>query len=131
MAVAGDRGGEEVEQRVEDERMVAEMYKYGGAFSLVGLEFYYKPAADAPEIRVKLDGLFRNGETYRATDVRAGRPLEDGFHPRELRIGLRTRGQRDPVIKLLKQLKMPTEAYIDPLLDEPSNGLDDYQTPDS
>jgi hypothetical protein len=131
MAVARDRGGEEVEQRVEDDRMVAEMYKLGGAFSLVGLEFYYKPAADAPKISVKLDGLFRDGETYRATDVRAGRPLEDGFHPRELRIGLRTRGPRDPVIKLLKQLKMPTGAYIDPLLDKPSNGLDDFQTPES
>lgn len=131
MAVAGDRGGEEVEQRVEDDRMVAEMYKLGGAFSLVRLEFYYKPAADAPEIRIKLDGLLRDGETYRATDVRADRPLEDGFHQRELRIGLRTRGPRDPVIKLLKQLKMPTGAYIDPLLDEPSNGLDDFLTPES
>jgi hypothetical protein len=131
MAVAGNRGGEEVEQRVEDERMVAKMYKYGGAFSLVGLEFFYRPTEGAPEIRVRLDGLLRDGETYRATDKRANRPLEDSFQPKELRVGLRTRGQRDPVIKLLRQLKMPTEPYINPLLNEASEGLKEFQTPGS
>lgn len=131
MAVAGNRGGEEVEQRVEDERMVAEMYKYGGAFSLVGLEFFYRPTEGAPEIRVRLDSLLRDGETYRATDVRANTPLEDGFQPKELRIGLGTRERRDPVIKLLRQLKMPTEPYIDPLLNEASEGLEEFQTPGS
>jgi hypothetical protein len=39
MAVAGNRGGEEVNEEVPDDKVVAEMYKYGGAFSLIGLEF--------------------------------------------------------------------------------------------
>lgn len=64
MAVAGQRTREEVEHNIDDENLVAEMYKYGGAFTLVGLQFDYKPRKNAPVMRVKLDGLLKDGETY-------------------------------------------------------------------
>jgi hypothetical protein len=130
MAVARERAGGEVEQRVAEDNGVAEMYKYGGAFSLIGLEFFYKPEEDAPEMKIRLEGLHRDGETYRARDVRADKPLEDSVHPRELTIGLATRRRRDPVIMLLRNLKMPTEPCLDPLLDGPSNGQGDFRTPE-
>jgi hypothetical protein len=129
MAVEGQRGGKEVEQEIEDEEIVAALYKYGGAFSLVGLWFYHKARKDAPEIKVKLDGLLRDGEQYRATDVRTGRPLEDGFQPRELRVKKGSRGKRDPVILLMRRLRMNLTAYLDPLLAErPASRMGEYST---
>jgi hypothetical protein len=44
MAVGGEGRGEEVEQQVRDDNTVSEMYKYGGAFALIGLEFDYRPS---------------------------------------------------------------------------------------
>jgi hypothetical protein len=131
MAVGGEGRGEEVEQRVRDDNTVSKMYKYGGAFALIGLEFDYRPRKDAPAIRVRLNGLHGNGETYRATDVRAGKPLEDNIHPKELTIARMSKGARDPVIILLKKLKMPTEPYLDPLAERPRSGLGDYFTPET
>jgi hypothetical protein len=132
MAVAGRGGGEEVEQRVvDDENLVAEMYKYGGAFSLVGLEFDFRAREDAPALRIKLDGLLKDGETYRATDVRADKPLEDAFHPKELMVERASRGRRDPVILLMRRLNMNPEAYLDPLAARSGSGLGDYLTPET
>jgi hypothetical protein len=82
-------------------------------------------------MRIRLDGLLGNGEAYRATDVWADRQLEDSFQPGELHVGLRTRGSTNPVIKLLKGLKMPYEQYLDPLLEGPSNEGAEYQTHES
>jgi hypothetical protein len=131
MAMEGNGRGEEVEQLGIEENTVAEIYKYGGAFLLVGLEFFYKTEDGSPEMRIQLDGLQRDGGTYRATDVRADKRLEDSFHLKELTVGLGTRGRRDPVIMLMKSLKMPVDAYLDPLLDGPSSGLGEFQTPES
>jgi hypothetical protein len=131
MAVAGQGAGKEVEQQIEDENLVAEMYKYGGAFSLVGLEFFYKAREDLPATRIRLDGLLKDGESYRAKDVRTDRPMEDAFHPRELTVGKGTRGGRDPVIKLMRSLKMNPEAYLDPLALQSNSGLGEFITPET
>jgi hypothetical protein len=131
MAVAEERRGEEVDQQLREDNTVSEMYKYGGAFALISLEFDYKPREDAQMIRVRLNGLHGNGKTYRAIDVKTSRPLEDSVHPRELTIGRTPRGRRDPVILLLQKLKMPTEAYLEPLAERPRSGLRDYFTPES
>lgn len=106
MAVAGQGVGEEIEQEIEDDKLVSELYKYGGAFSLVGLEFFYKQREDAPALRIRLEGLLRDGESYRAKDVRTERELEDGFQPQELTVGRGSRGRRDSVILLMRRLKM-------------------------
>jgi hypothetical protein len=130
MAVASQREGEEVEQAAEGDNTVADIYKYGGAFALIGLEFFYREGENAPEIRVRLNGLHGNGETYRATDVRTERRLENSVHPKELKTGRGTRGGRDPVILLMKQLNMPTEAYLDPHAERPSSGIGIFRTPE-
>jgi hypothetical protein len=48
--------------------------------------------------------------------------------PHELMVGYKSRGPRDPVIKLMQQVKMPTENYIDPLKESSPSGLGCYQT---
>jgi hypothetical protein len=63
--------------------------------------------------------------------VRVGKPLEDSIHPKELTIARMSKGARDPVIILLKKLKMPTEPYLDPLAERPRSGLGDYFTPET
>jgi hypothetical protein len=132
MAVAEDRRGEKVEQRVHDNNTVAEMYKYGGAFALIGLEFFYQRKEGGPPIEIRLDGLHRDGETYRAADVETEKPMEDSFHPRELTVGKGTRGRRDPVILLMRQLKMNNfEQYLDPLVEEQPVRQADFHTPES
>jgi hypothetical protein len=131
MAVAGQGAGKEVEQEIQDEKLVAELYKYGGAFSLVGLEFFYKQRKDAPALRIRLEGLLRDGESYRAKDVRTEKELEDSFQPRELTVGKGTRGRRDPVILLMRRLKMNPEAYLDHLAARPPSGLGEYLTPET
>jgi hypothetical protein len=108
------------------------MYKYGGAFSLVGLEFFYRAREDAPELRIGLDGLQRDGESYRATNVRANKPLEDSFQPKELTVKRGSRERRDPVIQLMRRLKINPQQYLEPLLTERSaTGLGEYLTPET
>jgi hypothetical protein len=130
MAVAGQGVGEEVEQEIEDDKLVTELYKYGGAFSLVSLEFFYKQREDAPALRIRLEGLLRDGESYRAKDVRTERELEDSFQPKELTVGRGTRGRKDPVILLMRRLKMNPEAYLDPLAARTPSGQGEYVTPE-
>jgi hypothetical protein len=120
-----------MDQQIDDDKIVAALYKYGGAFSLVGLEFYYRPKEDAPELRIRLDGPQRDGESYRATDVRANKALEDSFHPSELTMMKASRGRRDPVTLLMMRLRINPEEYIDPLGDRPSTRLGDYSTPEA
>jgi hypothetical protein len=117
-------------QGAPDQEIVAELYKYGGAFALIGLEFLYQANDELQPSRARLEGMLENGESYRAMNVRILRPLKDAVSPKELTVGLKSRGARDPVIKLMRQLKMPTEPFIDPLMERPPSGMGEYRTPE-
>jgi hypothetical protein len=87
------RGGEmEVDQGAPEQGTVAELYKLGGPFALVGLEFDYQARDELQSSRIRLEGMMGNGETYRAVNVRTLRPLEDAVSPKELTVGLKSRG---------------------------------------
>jgi hypothetical protein len=126
------RGEEEmeVEQRGPEQGTVAALFKYAGAFALVGLEFDYQASDELQPSRIRPEGMMGNGETYRAVNVRTLRELKDAVSPHELTVDYKSRGPRDPVIKLMQQVKMPAERYVDPLIERPPSGLGEYQTPE-
>jgi hypothetical protein len=65
----------------EEEGIVQRMYKYAGALSLVGLEFYHRPVHELRTRRVRLDKLNPDGDSYKGTDVRADLGLVKDIFP--------------------------------------------------
>jgi hypothetical protein len=120
----------EVDERAPERGTVAELYKLGGAFALVGLEFDYQARDEQQPSRIRLEGMMGNRETYKAVNMRTLKPLEDAVTPRELTVGLKSRGPRYPVIKLMRSVRMPAEPYLDPLAERPSSGRGEYRTPE-
>jgi hypothetical protein len=130
--MSGLRNDARSEQREEEEEgLVARMYKYGGAFSLIGLTFFYQIKEGERPILICLEGLNRDGESYRAGDVRANQPLADSVTPGELTVEVASKRPRDAVIALLKQLKFPTRPYLDPLADRPASWAGEFWTPEA
>jgi hypothetical protein len=112
----------------EKKGVVADMYKYGGAFALIGLTFFHREKEGEGPILVRLTGLHGKGETYRATEFKTEKGLPNSVSPGELTIGIRSRTPRDAVILLLRKLKLPYEAYLDPLAERPGTGHGEYLT---
>jgi hypothetical protein len=102
---------------LEEEGTVAFLYKHAGARALVGLEFFYRQPREIRSRRVKLDKLNRDGDSYKVTDVQAKEGLVRDMYPGELSVGLATRRNDEPIIKLFESCDVPTRPFIDSRLE--------------
>jgi hypothetical protein len=131
MATSASRSDAGSGRMEEEGGIVSKMYKYGGAFSLIGLTFFYQKREGKRPILIRLTGLQKDGESYRAKNVRTEKNLADSVTPSELTIGASSRGPRDAVIVLLKNLRMPFRQYLDPLAKRPESRVGNFWTPES
>jgi hypothetical protein len=63
--------------------------------------------------------------------VKTKRTLANSVSPGELTIGASSRGPRDAVIVLLKNLRMPFRQYLDPLAERLVSRVGDFRAPES
>jgi hypothetical protein len=110
---------------------VVRMYKVGGARSLVGLEFYYRPPQETRARRVKLNKLNEDGNSYKGTDVQTKVGLVADISPGELTVGLGTRRRGEDIVKLMRACDVNPKPFVDPLLEGVEEGEGGYQTPQS
>lgn len=133
MSGSGERLGEPRGPVGEDPEggAVARMYKIGGARSLVGLGFYYRPPQETRVRRVKLNKLNEDGNSYKGEDVQAKVGLIADITPGELTVGLRTRRRSEDIVRLMRACDVNPRPFIDPLLEDVEEGEGGYRTPKS
>jgi hypothetical protein len=97
----GSEAARELENGAPGHRAVVEIFRRLGARALVGFEFYLRDGREGARKRVRVERLNPNGLTYRVVDVRAETELAKDVLPAEMSIGLETRAEGEPVVKLL------------------------------
>jgi hypothetical protein len=102
--------------RVSDRESVLEMFCRGGVEAFIGFEFYFRDPREYASKKVRIERVNSDRQTLSVMDIAAKTLLEKCIIPGELTVGLATRSENDPVIRLLKQLKIDSRPFPDPAL---------------
>jgi hypothetical protein len=78
-----------------------------------------------------VEQLNQDGQSYKVMDIRAKAVLVRNILPTEMIVGQATRAEDDPVIKLLKQVKIDAHPFLDPRLTRPESAEGEFRTPAS
>jgi hypothetical protein len=81
--------------------------------------------------KVRVKQVNSDGQTLKVMDIRAKRMLDKCMFPGELTVGTARRSEADPVIRLLKQLKIDAQPFIDPNLRVMPSEAEDFRLPPS
>jgi hypothetical protein len=110
---------------------VLELFRRAGAGALLKFEFYFRSPEDYAPKRVRVESVNEDGQTFKVMDLAAKNLVEKSVFPGELTVGLATRSENDPVIKLLQQLKIDPRPFLDPNLRVGQLGGEEFRTPAS
>jgi hypothetical protein len=106
----------EQETRVPNQGSFLELFNRAGAQALVGFDFYFQEQGDYAPGKVRIEQVNPNGLTLKVMDLRAKKLIEREIAPGELTVGWATRAEDDPVIRLLRQVKIYVQPFLDPNL---------------
>jgi hypothetical protein len=110
------REGREQEITVPDQGSFLELFKRAGAQTLVGFQFYFQEQGDYAPRKVRIEQVTQNGLTLKVMDLGAKKLIERDIASGELTVGWATRSEEDPVIRLLRQVKINAQPFLDPNL---------------
>jgi hypothetical protein len=132
MAAAANFGAaQEMDLNVPDHRTGFEISRRAGPQALVGFEFFIRDGREGVQRRVRVERLNADGQTYRVVDLKAKVELAKDMLPMELSVGHATRSEDDPVIRLLRQVKILAQPFLDPALARSASAVGEFRTPTS
>lgn len=94
-----------------EKRLVGNLFFLAGARSFVGLRFKYKPPGALGRIFVKVTGLSPGNARFELQALEGGETFS-AVPATELSIGVNSRREDDPLIKLLRETGMREEQFI-------------------
>jgi hypothetical protein len=97
----------------------------------VGFEFFFRDQGDYEPKKVRVEQVNENGQTLKVMDLGTKSLIEKNIFPGELTVGIATRSENDPVIMLLRQLKINPLPFINPNLRERPSEAEEFRTPPS
>jgi hypothetical protein len=101
---------------VPDLVSVLELYRRTELHALVGFEFFFQEQGDYAPRKVRIDQVNPDGKTFKVMDLGAKKLIEKDLSSGELTVGWATRSENDPVICLLKEVKIDAQPFLDPNL---------------
>lgn len=107
---------QELERGAPGHRAVVEVFRRAGARALVGLEFYLRDGREGAKKKVRVERLNPDGQTYRVSDIQTREEIPKAVLPVELTVGLGTRTEDDPVIKIMQELQIDHRPFLNFLL---------------
>jgi hypothetical protein len=110
---------------------VLELFRRTEAGALVGFEVYFMEQGDYAPKRIRVEKVNEDGHTLQVMDLGAKVLLEKRIFPGELTVGAATRSENDPVIRLLKQVKINPRPFLDPNLRDTQSEVDEFRSPPS
>jgi hypothetical protein len=128
----GSESGQGPGARVSDRESVFEIYRrVGGARALVGFEFFFRDPSEPVPKKVRVEHVNPDGQTLGIMDVGAKVLLDKCVFPGELVVGTGTRSETDPVIKLLRQVRIDPQPFLDPELRVTQSEAEEFRSPPS
>jgi hypothetical protein len=118
-----------VGMRPPERGTIVEIFRRGGARALVGFEFFLAEGREGGQKKVKVERVNPDGLTFGVMDLKAKSELVKDIFAAKLSVGLATRSEDDPVIRLLERLKMDPRPFLDPHLSRPASAAREYRAP--
>jgi hypothetical protein len=117
---------QEFEKGAPGHRALVEVFRRAGARALV---FYLRDGREGAKKKVRVERLNPDGQTYRVLDIQTREEIFKAVLPVKLTVGLGTRTEDDPVIKIMQELQIDHHPFLNSLLNRPESVAREFRTP--